>query len=63
MEAWLPTDTIRRAGFGRVLVNRETLVTLERGVSFAALGSGEAVYLSGLFAPIPRYRWEMEARP
>jgi hypothetical protein len=63
MEAWLPTDTIRRAGFGRVLVNRETLVMLERGVSFAALGSGEAVYLSGLFAPIPRYRWGMEARP
>ncbi len=62
MESWLPTDTIRRAGFGRVLVNRRVLLTLERGVSLAALGGGEAVYLSGLFAPIPRYRWGIAAR-
>jgi hypothetical protein len=63
MESWLPTDTIRRAGFGRVLVNRQALLTLERGVSFAAIDASQAAYLSGLYAPIPRYRWEMEAPP
>jgi hypothetical protein len=63
MESWLPTDTIRRAGFGRVLVNRQALLTLERGVSFAAIDAGDAAYLSGLYAPIPRYRWGMEAQP
>jgi hypothetical protein len=60
MESWLPTDTIRRAGFGQVIVDRRHLLTLERGVSFAALGPGGApVYLSGLFASIPRYTWGM----
>ena len=63
MESWLPTDTIRRAGFGRVLVNRQALLTLERGVSFAAIDTGDGAYLSGLYAPIPRYRWGMEAQP
>jgi hypothetical protein len=62
LESWLPTDTIRRAGFGRILVNRRVLLTLERGVSLAALGGGEAVYLSGLYTPIPRYRWGIAAR-
>ncbi len=56
MESWLPTDTIRRAGFGHVIVGREHLLVLERGVSFAALGrGGEPAYSSGIFAPIPRY--------
>jgi hypothetical protein len=56
MESWLPTDTIRRAGFGHVIVNRTHLLTLERGISFAAVvPGGTAVYASGLFAPIPRY--------
>ena len=63
MESWLPTDTIRRAGFGHVIVDRTHLLTLERGVSFAALGpGGEAVYDSGLFAPIPRYGLGMLGR-
>ena len=53
MESWLPTDTIRRAGFGHVIVNRRHLLTLERGISFVALGgNGGPVYDSGLFAPI-----------
>jgi hypothetical protein len=57
MESWLPTDTIRRAGFGHVIVNRRHVLTLERGISFTALGpgSGDAIYGSGLFAPIPKH--------
>ncbi len=63
MESWLPTDTIRRAGFGHVIVDRSHLLTLERGVSFAALGpGGDPVYLSGLFAPIPRYVLGMQGQ-
>jgi hypothetical protein len=56
MESWLPTDTIRRAGFGHVIVNRKHFLTLERGVSFAVLGPGsDPLYSSGIYAPIPRY--------
>ncbi len=56
MESWLPTDTIRRAGFGHVIVNRKHVLTLERGVSFVALGPGGGpLYSSGIYAPIPRY--------
>jgi hypothetical protein len=56
MESWLPTDTIRRAGFGHVIVNRQHTLTLERGISFVALGSGnDPFYGSGLFARIRRY--------
>jgi hypothetical protein len=56
MESWLPTDTIRRAGFGHVIVNRRHVLTLERGISFIALGPGGVgpIYGSGLFAPISR---------
>ncbi|MND00367.1 hypothetical protein D3C83_189530 [compost metagenome] len=55
MESWLPTDTIRRAGFGHVVVNHRHELTLERGISFRALGSeGEPLYESGIFAPIPQ---------
>ena len=56
MESWLPTDTIRRAGFGHVVVNRRHALTLERGLSFVALGpEGGPFYGSALFAPIPKY--------
>ena len=56
MESWLPTDTIRRAGFGHVVANRRHALTLERGLSFVALGLDEApVYESGLFAPVRQY--------
>jgi Protein of unknown function (DUF2723) len=56
MESWLPTDTIRRAGFGHVVVNRQHVLTLERGLSFVALGPGGGpVYGSGLFAPLARH--------
>jgi hypothetical protein len=54
MESWLPTDTIRRAGFGHVVIDRRHTLTLERGISFVALGPGGGpFYGSGLFAPIP----------
>ena len=53
MESWLPTDTIRRAGFGHVIVDGRHALTLERGISFMALdGANDPVYLSGPFAPI-----------
>jgi hypothetical protein len=56
MESWLPTDTIRRAGFGHVIVSRRHALTLERGLSFVALGPGGAtIYDSGLFAPVPMH--------
>ena len=53
MESWLPTDTIRRAGFGHVIVNRRHVLTIERGLSFIALTPGAVpVYANGLFAPL-----------
>jgi Protein of unknown function (DUF2723) len=56
MESWLPTDTIRRAGFGHVVVNRRHALTLERGLSFVTLGTNASpVYGSGLFAPLARH--------
>lgn len=58
MESWLPTDTIRRAGFGQVVVNHRHFLTLDRGISLAVVGASGApnpvVYRSGIFAPIPR---------
>ncbi len=60
MESWLPTDTIRRAGFGQVVVGRRHVLMLERGVSVVTLpGDGSAPhveYASGLLAPLPRFR-------
>jgi hypothetical protein len=56
MESWLPTDTIRRAGFGHVVVNRRHALTLERGLSFMSVGpEGGPIYGSALFAPIPKH--------
>ena len=64
MESWLPTDTIRRAGFGHVIVDRKHVLTLERGVSFVALGpGGHPIYSSGIYAPIPRYILGLRALP
>ena len=64
MESWLPTDTIRRAGFGHVVVDRRHALTLERGISFIALGnSHDPVYVSGPFAPLKRYVLEPRSNP
>jgi hypothetical protein len=58
-ECWLPADTIRRAGFGHVIVNRRHQLTLDRGVSLVALDDeGRATlraWAGGLFAPQPRF--------
>lgn len=58
-ECWLPADTIRRAGFGQVIVDRRHRLTLDRGVSFLALDDDGRVTLrawaGGLFAPQPRF--------
>ncbi len=60
MESWLATDTIRRAGFGHVIVNGRHALTLERGLSGIALDvRGEPLgtsYEGGLFAVELRYR-------
>lgn len=65
MLAWLPGDTIRRAGFGRVIAGRRPVLTLERGVSVVLLNPDGTVrttaYASGLFAPVPRYRVSLTA--
>jgi 4-amino-4-deoxy-L-arabinose transferase-like glycosyltransferase len=59
IECWMPADTIRRMGFGHVIVDRHHELTLDRGVSFAALdGAGRAslrAWASGLLAPQPRF--------
>jgi hypothetical protein len=65
MESWLPVDTMRRAGFGHVIVEHHHVFTLERGVSVVALGPDRrplvATYASGLFEPPTRFR--IRARP
>lgn len=59
MESWLPTDTIRRSGFGHVMINRSHALTLERGVSLLVIvESGPPVmreYRAGLFEPPRRF--------
>ena len=59
MESWLPADTMRRAGFGHLIVNRRHALTFERGISLTALDRSGRVsattYRGGLFAPQPRY--------
>ncbi len=59
MESWLPVDTMRRGGFGHVIINRRHALTLERGISFAVFErTGRvrfATYAAGLLAPQPRY--------
>jgi hypothetical protein len=59
MESWLPTDTIRRMGFGQVVAGHRHTLIVERGVSFAAFDRGgraiRTAYAANIFAPQPRY--------
>jgi hypothetical protein len=59
IEAWIPTDTIRRQGFGHVIVNRRHVFTLDRGLSFVALardGSARfSTWVGGVLTPEPRF--------
>jgi hypothetical protein len=59
MESWLASDTIRRMGFGHVIAAHRHTLIIERGVSFVTFDrSGRSIrsgYVSGIFAPQPRY--------
>ena len=59
MDGWLPFDTFRRGGFGRVMRGRQPVLTVERGVSlvwFTADGRPRVAYAAGLYAVRPRFR-------
>jgi hypothetical protein len=59
MDAWVPLETFRRGGFGRVLRERDPILTIERGVSLVWLqadGSATTVYAAGPYAARPRFR-------
>jgi hypothetical protein len=60
MDAWLPSDTFRRAGFGHVLRGREHVMIIERGINLVWFGRGGApsqpFYWAGLYAMQPRFR-------
>ena len=59
MDSWLTSDTIRRMGFGHVIVSRQHTLIVERGVSFVAFDENgravETAYASNIYAPQPRY--------
>ena len=59
MESWIAFDTIRRMGFGQVVVARRHTLIVERGVSFVAFDSSgrdlRVGYAASVFAPQPRY--------
>jgi hypothetical protein len=59
MESWLASDTIRRMGFGHVIVNHQHTLIVERGVSLVTFGAdGRATrtaYESNIFARQARY--------
>jgi hypothetical protein len=59
MESWLAMDTIRRMGFGHVIVRRQHTLIVERGVSFVAFDEAgvpiRTAYAANIFAPLPRY--------
>jgi hypothetical protein len=59
MESFVPLETFRRSGFGHVMVNREHILFVERGLSVVWLdprGLAEPFYAAGLYAPRPRFR-------
>jgi len=59
IECWLPADTIRRMGFGRIIVGHSPALTVDRGASFVAFddnGGVKAVeYGWAILAPQPRW--------
>jgi len=50
MESWLAADTIRRMGFGHVIVNRRHTLIVERGVSFVAFDRDGTPFQTGYWA-------------
>jgi hypothetical protein len=59
IDAWLPADTMRRAGFGHIVVNRRRGFTVERGLTLVAFDEGGQVMRSlsagGLMSPQRRF--------
>ncbi|HEY1910665.1 MAG TPA: DUF2723 domain-containing protein [Vicinamibacterales bacterium] len=59
MESWLASDTIRRMGFGHVIVNHQHTLIVERGLSLVTFeADGQATrtaYESNIFARQSRY--------
>jgi hypothetical protein len=58
MDSWLPSDTIRRAGFGHVIANHRHALAIDRGLSLVAWPPGAlpvTAYEGGLYADQPRY--------
>jgi hypothetical protein len=59
LESWLPADTMRRAGFGHVIVDRRHALTLERGANLGVFGLDGRLRASanqgGSFTVQPRY--------
>jgi hypothetical protein len=66
IECWLPSDTIRRMGFGHVIADRRHVLAIDRGASFVTLTpqgtAGVVAWAGGLFAPQPRYVIRHDAR-
>jgi hypothetical protein len=60
MDAWLPFDTFRRAGFGHVLRGRQHVMIIERGANlvwFDRSGTpSQPFYRASLFAAKTRFR-------
>jgi hypothetical protein len=60
MDAWLPADTMRRAGFGHVIVDGRHRLTIERGATLGIFDEKGTVrahaYEGGSFTLEPRYR-------
>jgi hypothetical protein len=66
MDSWVSLETFRRGGFGHVLLDRQRLMFIERGVSLVWLdqhGPAEPLYAAGLYAPRPRFRISAAGRP
>lgn len=59
LESWLPADTMRRAGFGHVIVDRRHALTLERGANLGVFDAAGHLRASanqgGSFAVQPRW--------
>jgi hypothetical protein len=66
MDSWVSLETFRRGGFGHVLLDRQRVMFIERGISLARLDRGDragAFYAAGLYAPRPRFRISAAAPP
>jgi hypothetical protein len=56
LEGWVPFETFRRAGFGHIMLGRDQVLIVERGVSLAVLDGREPLYSGGLYEQRGRFR-------